>query len=236
MACWRRGCGYASEWDGRMRRMGGILVLLSLLDPGALERMRLRAARSLRRLTIVFAGIYVAYLALALFFLWRAWETTRWSNFWTLAFLSILVIEVSLIGVFRLPRRAANAPITTARADAPSVLRRAAASGDERLAPPTATQQPALAPTEAPAEATVIGPLRRLDRGLDAFQRLFVWVMPVLVIAMVFGVIFNPLLEDPSFPQLPLSSLPDIPDTLFFLPGPVAVALLILGYARFFNP
>src|SRR5689334_10364743 len=97
MACWRRTAHAAGDGDGRMRRMGGILALLSLLDPGAMERMRARAARSRRLLTIVSAGIYVAYLAIALIFLWRAWETTRWFTFWTLAFLSLLVIEVPLI-------------------------------------------------------------------------------------------------------------------------------------------
>lgn len=212
--------------------MGGILVLLSLLDPGAMERMRARAARSRRLLTIVYTGIYVAYLALALFFLWRAWETTRWFNFWSLAFLSVLVIEVPLLGTFRIPRRAASA-IAATNADAPSILRRAAASGDERLAPPAATQPPALAPTEAPAEAAVIGPLRRLERGLDAFQRIFAWVMPILVILVIVGVIFNPLLEDPSFPQLPLFNIPD--GVFIFIPGGIAVLLLIIGYARIFN-
>lgn len=208
--------------------MGGILVLLSLLDPGATERIRARAARSRRLLLIVSAAIYLAYLAVALFFLWRAWETTRWFTFWMLAFLSLLVIEVPLISVFRLPRRVASASASVAQDDAPSILRRAAASGDDRLAPPVVAQPPALDPTESSISATDIGPLRRLDRGADAFQRMFMWVTPLLVVAMFFGVIFLPLQEDPSFPHVPYE--------LLFIPSGVAVLVLILGYARIFSP
>jgi hypothetical protein len=213
--------------------MGGILALLSLLDPSAADRLRERAARSRRLLTIVSVGIYVAFLAVALFFLWRAWETTRWFNFWMLAVLSLLVVEVPLISAFRLPRRRAGSA-TVARADTPSVLRRAVASGDDRLAPLVASQPPALDLAESSASSTDIGPLRRLDHGLEASQRLFAWITPLMAVAVSFAVIFLPLQEDPSFPQLPLF---DIPDSVFIvIPGGVAILLLILVYARIFNP
>src|SRR5260370_8244562 len=99
------------------------------------EQTRWQRLRARLLIAALALSLVVGFLAVAALTLWRTWQTSDWAVFWVATVIAPLCLAFPLIIVL-----AARAQLSRLAVGA-MVLREAAASGDERLAP-LAAQQP----------------------------------------------------------------------------------------------
>src|SRR5258707_5210000 len=99
------------------------------------EQTRWQRLRGRLMMAVLALSFVVGFLAVAALTLWRTWQTSDWAAFWVATVMVPLCLAFPLIIVL-----AARARLSRLAVGA-MVLREAAASGDERLAP-LAAQQP----------------------------------------------------------------------------------------------
>jgi hypothetical protein len=141
-----------------------------------------RTSTWLRLFVVVMWVASLALLGLALWSLWNAWQTGDWKAYWDhVRNLLQLLFFSSYFMLF------AWAPLKPLR-EAIVGLRRAAATGDERLAPPVDIQPVPLTDVEMPIGETTLGPLRGLRDGRRAGSMLFAGAFFMLM-AVLLGIL-----------------------------------------------
>lgn len=133
-------------------------LIVATIDQGQVNPRR-RIGRFLTALIVV--GVAVCLIAgftlTAAVVLWRTWQSTDWSLFWAATIIAPAYAAVLLIGIVAARR------FVRRLVPASAVLREAAATGDERLAPLAARQPAPISPSADVSARSGIsfGPLRR---------------------------------------------------------------------------
>ncbi len=146
--------------------MSDIASILDGVDPQRFARLE-RSMRRARRVVSLVTGLtFVGLLAAGVWALWQGWQDGNWLAFWFPPIFALLVLVfLTAPPANMLPRALYDASLAPA-------LRNAAATGDDRLAPP-ATGQPA-DPT-ASSTYTPMAPPVRLSTAASSQMTCWTW-------------------------------------------------------------